>query len=129
MSDTADIERIERALREGLEGVTPGPWDFMAITPGDGFQYAAVILGSEVTHGRPVIADIPPRTAHGTHEANAAHIARCSAENIRVLLDEIDRLRSLLEGRDRFIVNNGLWSDFVAALPARAFLERKGGAE
>ncbi len=30
---------------------------------------------------------------------------------------EIERLRALLNGRDDFIVDRGLWSDFVAALP------------
>ncbi|MBZ9659834.1 hypothetical protein LB523_12330 [Mesorhizobium sp. ESP-6-4] len=45
----------------------------------------------------------------------------------RALLGELSRLRSQIEGRDQFIVNNGLWSEFVAALPARAFMERTDG--
>lgn len=34
-------------------------------------------------------------------------------QDIRALLDEVKHLQSLLNDRDKFIVEVGLWSDFV----------------
>lgn len=37
--------------------------------------------------------------------------------DIVYLLEEIERWRALLDGRDQFIVNQGLWQKFCDSLP------------
>ena len=46
----------------------------------------------------------------------AGGIASSLSEIFRGAADEIERLKNLLDGRDQFIVNNGLWHEFVANL-------------
>jgi hypothetical protein len=76
-----DLTKLRAELRAGLDGVTPGPWEV-----GEGFR---IVFDNDEARG--VIAecwiyDSPYEDLH----AKAAHIARCSPENIRALLDALD---------------------------------------
>jgi hypothetical protein len=46
-------------------------------------------------------------------------------ENADALVAENVRLRALLDGRDAFIVDAGLWADFVRSLPLRSNLSAR----
>lgn len=86
------LPELVKALRDGLEGVTPGPWvaqrDKRRMQPwsvvGDGNK-AAVAEISQALRGD-----------FAEPAANAAHIARCSPDNIRLLLDALDRMDAAL---------------------------------
>lgn len=91
-------KEIADAIGQAMEGATAGPWDFQWISPADGFQYGATITGAEIDGGgRPVVADLPPRTTHGTHQANAEYIAACNPAHLRTLLADYKRQSELLE--------------------------------
>lgn len=90
---------LEKELRDGLVGVTPGPY-----TTQGRFVYAT---GSVDTWSGPVMGVIASFeetsqsdgegrnwTAFGDAEKNSAHMARCSPENIATLLDTITALRA-----------------------------------
>lgn len=93
---TAPPDLVAR-LREGLDGVTPGPWNrcggatpkYTAIhAPGHGY----VVFGmADATEDREHKSHGPFIKAPGMVEQhkNAAHIALCSPDNIRALLDHI----------------------------------------
>lgn len=50
----------------------------------------------------------------GIDSAYSSYVVRyCEAA------DRIERLQSLLDGRDEFIVRKGLWHDFVSTLPLK----------
>lgn len=66
-----DLTKLRAELRAGLDGVTPGPWDRNNVD----FVPHVVIARQKITFGS---------------YADAAHIARCSPENIRALLDALD---------------------------------------
>lgn len=90
------VDVLAEEMRAGLEGVTPGPW-YQTGAPwfrsGDG-----VLAGSPDGNIAYIIADCDnfaaPRDEYdgpfplGDQERDAAHIARCSPENIRALLDD-----------------------------------------
>lgn len=86
-------------LREGLKSVTPGPWSAEQI---DGFKVDRpyVVGPSDVVVGNDGICDPSDMNDRSFIEdaANMRHIARCSPDNIRLLLDTI---ASLKEERDR----------------------------
>lgn len=75
-------------LRAGLEGVTPGPWSW-------GMRYVCRMVGA---HYEKLFQTPNGRTVEeGTQwETDAAHIARCSPDNIRILLDHIDTSEATL---------------------------------
>lgn len=86
----AETAGLVEEWRKAMDGVTPGPWDFAHIYPATDFNYAGTIKGRELPDGgQPVVADIPPRTTHGTHQANTEWLARCSPSGIASLLDTI----------------------------------------
>ncbi|TGU44659.1 hypothetical protein EN788_22350 [Mesorhizobium sp. M2D.F.Ca.ET.145.01.1.1] len=109
-----DLEKIEAELRAGLEGVTPGPW-YQTGAPwfrsGDG-----VLAGSPDGNIAYLIADCDnfavPREEYdgpfplGDQDADAAHIARCDPDTIRLLLDELSRLR---EAEKRLTDERDMW--------------------
>jgi hypothetical protein len=91
MSAPMSIDKMIGELRAGLEGVTEGPWSFDGNCGG-------------------YVADAEARIARAYAAADAAHIARCSADSIRTILDalaatqeENRRLRSALDIADRLI--------------------------
>jgi hypothetical protein len=109
---TPDIAGLCERLRAALKGVTPGPWDDTRGRAG-----LRIIEGDS---GCPVASYVS--------EKDAAFIA-LSREAAPVLLDtlerqaaEIERLQNLLNGRDDFIVGQGLWPKFCDGLPPRAAL-------
>ncbi|TPM53231.1 hypothetical protein FJ959_22120 [Mesorhizobium sp. B2-2-4] len=91
------IERIEKELRDGLDKVTPGPW--FALGPKGSESCGGGTIATTPTYQDQAfapLADIRSWSAGITQEEanrNAAHIARCSPDNIRDLLSEIERLR------------------------------------
>ena len=97
-----DIRGLEERLRAGLEGVTPGPWRLDVPDRGYCMNYVATdATGFERDpngYRRDIIADCDD-CQRG--EANAAHIANCSPENIAALLDANASLRSKVEELER----------------------------
>ncbi len=73
---------LEKELRDGLEGVTPGPW-----RANEGIEYPRGQQYYYITDGCSNLAD-------DVDMADAAHIARCSPENIAALLDRIEAIRA-----------------------------------
>lgn len=49
-------------------------------------------------------------------DIDEARRALVSTDDLRAAADEIERLQSLLDGRDKFIVDNDLWAEFVETL-------------
>jgi hypothetical protein len=87
------------AIRDGTEGVTPGPWGVWAERI-NGDRYAAIAeLTEQVQLTDPVGEHLyllnaggkcPATTGCGPRsEANAAHIARCDPDTIRALASEV----------------------------------------
>jgi hypothetical protein len=79
-----DVTKLRAELRAGLDGVTPGPWEW------DGFHYQELWQVGTYTAVFGWDAEQGMSLAYENKEANAAHIARCSPENIRALLDALD---------------------------------------
>lgn len=110
------IDRIERELREGLEKVTPGPWQVIVdehpwVLPakpewdqpdekhGNHIERRIATVAHHpqlhgpwpvVTSGTGVGVDKPVQFIM-IDEADAHHIARCDPDTIRLLLDELPR--------------------------------------
>jgi len=94
-----EIMKLAREMREGLEGVTDGPWSFERMIGAVGCVNAKIggfaklfdvrgwgyFTGSG--HGG---LGLPDATASKIHDANGRHVARCSPDNIRILLDHIE---------------------------------------
>jgi hypothetical protein len=72
-----------KALEEGLEGVTPGPW---SIAEEEGWDEAWCDWHRVG----------PFSLTGGKADADARHIARCSPDNIRTLLSHIEEMRRAL---------------------------------
>jgi hypothetical protein len=64
-----DLTKLRAELRAGLDGVTPGSW----------CESNHIILSENLLC-----------LGSGTYKRDAVHIARCSPENIRALLDALD---------------------------------------
>lgn len=78
-------DKLIEELLTGLEGVTPGPWTW-------GMKYVCRREDSKYTRlfGTPN----DEQALEGSQwETDAAHIARCSPDNIRALLDTITSLK------------------------------------
>jgi len=84
----SDNERIVSELRAGLEGVTPGPWqvgswrDMIYSTAGGAWKWICRVKRNE-----------DEATDTNQDVIDAAHIARCDPDTIRLLLDELSRSR------------------------------------
>ena len=74
----ADINTLIAELRAGLEGTTPGTWG-----RNDTDDYAEIIAH-----------DLTRPVALVGRAEDADHVCRCSPDNVRALLDHIDRLTS-----------------------------------
>jgi len=82
-----DVSKLIEDLRAGLEGVTPGEWrvgpvDDTIVTAADGSEVAQI----DGDYNEPDLWPIM--------EANAAHIARCSPDNIAALLNHVAALEA-----------------------------------
>lgn len=95
-----------KAIREGLDGVTAGPWEH--------FLMGAPTLGlSEIMAGSSVVAtDVEDRTA--------AHIARLDPDTVRWLLDAAEERDRLREAIERHRAN--IWGTGSAAHPCDEIL-------
>lgn len=84
-----DLAKLRAELRAGLNDVTPGPWQASPQKgrPRHGVQ--AQVFRYHADDDTSILAvDMTETEAEAT--ATAAHIARCSPENIRALLDALD---------------------------------------
>lgn len=127
------IEKIEQELRDGLNGVTPGSWSTRPTA--EGMADTFITAPAENKLGYRVIAIVSPQKK----DADAAHIARCSPENIRALLDELFRLREAIEEfgtsrvRDRVAArvgcNHDILHDALQSEVRRALSDRMEGQE
>jgi hypothetical protein len=94
----ADIERIERELREGLEGVTKGPWRAVRDFPDRGDWDGMIVQEmAEQPDGHIRGSRLYDGDCDGFSEADAAHLARCDPDTIRALLDELARRAEIIE--------------------------------
>lgn len=87
---TNDIHQTIAELKEGLEGVTPGPWRAKGIKfeVGKGYYYTRV--GPEDTW----IAELPhPFRDCGAWE-DAKHIARCDPDTMRALIEHVEEMEA-----------------------------------
>lgn len=95
-----DLAKLRAELRAGLNDVTPGPWQASPQKgrPRHGVQ--AQVFRYHADDDTSILAvDMTETEAEAT--ATAAHIARCSPENIRALLDALDAAeRERDEARD-----------------------------
>ena len=118
------------AIRDGTEGVTPGPWDVWAERI-KGDRYAAIAeLAEQVQLTDPVGENLyllnaggkcPATTGCGPcSEANAAHIARCDPGTIRAAMDELIESRAALAAKDAEIEE---WKCKAENAEARGFAE------
>lgn len=143
-----DVDALVAELRAGLAGVTLGPW-YQTGAPwfrsGDG-----VLAGSPDGNIAYIIADCDnftcPRDEYegpfrlGDPERDAAHIARCSPENIAALLDALesersraDRLKKALKRTkaslqtelERGVITDTLWMNDV---PSETIFDALGTA-
>jgi len=141
---TPDIAGLCERLRAALEGTTEAPWFAGPLQPEDEWGGpGGVSVGpfdlAERYGNRP---DYSPDTFNSHYESTIAEVSGCnhdaerngafialSREAVPALLDtlerqaaEIERLQNLLNGRDDFIVGEGLWPKFCDGLPPRAAL-------
>lgn len=112
MASEIDIEE----LRKGLEGVTPGPW-WSDSERGDQFDAYAVYFEPKYLDGKPSsICDTHNAGAIELEQEdgrpwdeqgrkNMAHIARCSPEVIRALLDRDEALIKALKDAVPFVAS------------------------
>lgn len=109
------IPTLVAELRAGLDGVTPGPWaaqrDKRRMQPwsvvGDGNKAAVADISQAL------------RGDFAEPAANAQHIARCSPDNIRLLLDWNDELVSWLRAALNMVDGDGMppnWDGMRSAL-------------
>jgi len=86
---------------------TPGPWTVSDSAPE---EYAVSIHGAQLeTGGFPIVADIPERTIHGTHEANARLIAAAP--------DLLEALRDALKAEEDAIASVAGWAGALGVHP------------
>lgn len=98
------IDALVAEMRAGLEGVTPGPWSVFIDDSGDQWTGWPLSINCDTIDDKTVVRpggqwpyEWDAKTSQ--HEAckNAAHIARCSPDNIRALLDHVDALQAQVE--------------------------------
>lgn len=84
-----NVSKLVKELRDGLEGTLPSPWERGRSSGGGEFLvYSDDNLGTAVCQ---MDSDFNSASA-GTRRVNLDHIARCSPDNIRALLDSHDAL-------------------------------------
>jgi len=120
-----NVEALEAELRSGLEGVTPGPW---AAWMDD---YTVRVDATFIPDQRKVALCA---TGDGAGR-NAAHIARCSPENIAALLDALESERSARVRLEKALTEIANSNDMDNTLDpernkrvARAALSGEGGS-
>jgi hypothetical protein len=91
-----DVEKLEAELRAGLKGVTAGPWRSVRhIDDERGRDFDGYVVQEMRVRGDGRISgELVSGDLNGMAESDANHLARCSPDNIRVLLDELSRLRA-----------------------------------
>jgi hypothetical protein len=87
-----DIDRLIAEMRAGLEGVTPGEWEYYPHKEGDWRKPESPAAMVNETGDKVIDCTWASATEEG--QRTYKHIARCSPANIAALLDEIERLRA-----------------------------------
>ena len=77
------------AIRDGCEGVTPGPW-----SQNSGIR-------TWIMAGKLNVATIPQANDGDWSPTNAAHIARCDPDTIRSITSELLKARALADHAER----------------------------
>ncbi len=78
------VNELIQEMREGLEGVTHGDWQWDNDSNLIGVSsYTRLLVAGYLSDGTWIAAGSPP---------DAAHIARCDPDNIRTILDSHDTL-------------------------------------
>jgi hypothetical protein len=78
-----DLDKLEALAK----AATPGPWAYTIRDHHSFTDAGATINGAgDERNGYPVVADLPPRTINGTHEANASFIAAANPATILALI-------------------------------------------
>ena len=104
----ADLER----LREGCEGVTPGPWERHGnslMVNGAVDTWSGPVLGTIYQAEETIQADAEGRTwqCWGDQSRNAAHIANCDPQTIASLVTELLAAREALDMKPGWSLERG----------------------
>lgn len=114
---TAELDQIIAEMRAGLEGATEGKWEWMI----HDHSMASLGVGSDPGMGTPLVLSISPcrscteRVKDGEWkwgrcstpcEANAAHIARCSPDNIAAILNALSEATSRADAAELLSLEN-----------------------
>jgi hypothetical protein len=121
------------ALRDGTEGVSPGPWCLQ----GAWMPKAKKVRGWLSTACRrppsPLFALNPFVGGTIEHIANASHIARCDPDTIHAIATEVLETRALLasldEERLEEIITDSIDLDWTPRTAARAIVRAMKGGE
>lgn len=118
---TAPLDQIIADLRAGLEGVTPGPWKsaggYLTVRDPDKGSFTHTIYHLDEMGQRDRTA--PFQAVPLSREQDAAHIARCSPDNIAAILNALSEATSRVETLEAVIEQlHGPLN--IAALTARA---------
>lgn len=106
------LAELKKALRDGLTDATPGPWESPDIDGYISVQRAGRVLADV----RFLRFDVPLSVGAAEVCANARHIARCSPDNIRLLLDHIEELeKALADLRARMVAEDAEGSNGYTA--------------
>lgn len=112
-----------KAIRDGCEGVTPGPWQTLRSDPAEGVNCHWI-----KAQPSPALRGFSKEVAYvgGTYYADgpdvrdAAHIARCDPDTIRAAMDEIAESRAAHAAKDaeieRLTRERGEADDFIRDL-------------
>lgn len=85
-----EVQKLAREMLDGLEGVTPGPWQTdPRKSPGEKSPlfpcHVTAVYDDLIVCKTDALHDYPNLRRPSTQKKNAAHIARCSPENIALL--------------------------------------------
>lgn len=85
MTDQTDIHKTIAEIKEGLVGVTPGPWSFYS-EPEEG-MFGDVCVFDVATGNFYSLTENPK---------NAAHIARCDPDTMRAVIEHVEGTEAYL---------------------------------
>lgn len=131
MTADIDVASLLKEMRDGLEGVTSGPWWPGHLADENSTCDCASILAENGKMGSiaQVTIDNGLRIGDGGNDGppieeakrNLAHIARCSPDNIRALLDEVEQSTDFAEWSliENNVVVNKVWDLIGGPDPTR----------
>lgn len=95
MTTQTDGEAVLKEMVDGLEGVTPGPWDWLmsGLIRALRDDLAGPLFEVRVPHKKYQRLT----KTHVQEVSNGQHIARCSPDNVRAIAAYVDHLQSALK--------------------------------